>query len=167
MAAELDSAQPTPLSKQLLPLLKWPWELVILLGLLAWLYRQTMPPGISSWIIEGWDSAVLQITGSTWGIPHSPGYPLYTMLANIFVRLTGVIPELTDTSVVWRVSFWSTFTSLLTLMFVYLTARLLTRNRAVAVIAAGLLGISFVFWRAAIMAEVYSLNALSTIIKKG
>ncbi|MBI1880605.1 MAG: hypothetical protein HYR94_20700, partial [Chloroflexi bacterium] len=44
--------------QRLLLLLYWPWELIPLLGVFAWLYRQTMPPGISSWIIEGWDSAV-------------------------------------------------------------------------------------------------------------
>lgn len=140
--------------------LQWPWELLPLLGLFGWLYTQTMPPGISSWIIEGWDSAVLQITGSTWGVPHSPGYPLYTILSNLFVRLVGLLPGLMDTPVVWRVSLWSTFTSLLTLIFVFLTVRRLTRNRIIAITTAAILGISFNFWRAAIMAEVYSMNAL-------
>jgi 4-amino-4-deoxy-L-arabinose transferase-like glycosyltransferase len=156
------SAQPSSASiwTRIKPLLRWPWELIPLIALFGWLYRQTMPPGVSSWIVEGWDSAMLQVTGSTWGIPHSPGYPLYTILSNIFVRVTGLIPGLSDTSVVWRVTFWSTFTSLLTLAFVYLIVRKITRNRTGAIIAAGLLGISFIFWRGAIMAEVYSLNAL-------
>jgi len=149
-----------PWWKPFLSLLHWPWELVPLLGTLGWLYLQTMPPGISSWIVEGWDSAMLQVTGSTWGIPHSPGYPLYTILSNIFVRVVGIIPGLMDTSVVWRVSFWSTTTSLLTLILVYLIVRKLTRNRPLAFVAAAILGVSFIFWRAAIMAEVYSLNAL-------
>jgi hypothetical protein len=141
-------------------LLDFPLEVVPLLAFFGWLYLQTMPPGISSWIIEGWDSAVLQVTGSTWGIPHSPGYPLYTMLSNIFVRVIGLIPGLNDSVLVWRVSLWSTFTSLLTLLFVYLTVRRLTRNRVLAILSAAILGVSFNFWRAAIMAEVYSMNAL-------
>lgn len=145
---------------RLTALLFWPWELICLLGLFGWLYRQTMPPGISSWIIEGWDSAMFQITGSTWGIPHSPGYPLYIILSNLFVRLLGFIPALADTSVVWRVSFWSTVTSLLTLIFQYLVIRRLARNRGAAIIASSLLALSFIFWRGAIMAEVYSMNAL-------
>lgn len=103
---------------------------------------------------------MLQITGSTWGVPHSPGYPFYIILSNLFVRLMGLLPGLADTSVVWRVSFWSTITSLLALVFIYLTVQKLTRDRAAAIIASSLLGISFIFWRAAIMAEVYSLNAL-------
>jgi hypothetical protein len=131
-----------------------------LVAVFAWLYRQTMPPGISSWIVEGWDSAMFQVTGSTWGIPHSPGYPLYTILANLFVRLTRFIPTMAHTDVVWRVSYWSTVTSLLCLVFVYLIVVSVTRSRAAAVVASAILGISFVFWRAAIMAEVYSLNAL-------
>jgi hypothetical protein len=61
--------QPAPsiLSWQRLFLLfYWPWELLPLLAAFAWVYRQTMPPGMSSWMVEGWDSAVLQVTGSTW-----------------------------------------------------------------------------------------------------
>lgn len=141
-------------------ILRWPWELIALLIFLGWLYAQTLPPGISSWIIKGWDSAMLQIVGSTWGIPHSPGYPLYTILANLFVRLLNVVPGLWNTAVVWRVTFWSTTTSLLTLLFLYLIVRRLSQNRIAAMLAAGILGVSFIFWRGAIMAEVYSFNAL-------
>jgi hypothetical protein len=145
-------------------LLYWPWELILLLAVSGWLYRQTMPPGISSWLIEGWDSAMFQVTGSTWGLAHSPGYPLYTLLANLFVRLLGLLPGVSTTSVVWRVSFWSTTTSLLTLIFLYLIARRVGRNRAGALLACALLALSFIFWRAAIMAEVYSLNALIFVL---
>ncbi len=160
MTVQTEASRSISIWQRMLSLWRWPWELIPLLALFAWLYSHTMPPGISSWIVEGWDSAVLQITGSTWGVPHSPGYPLYTILSNLFVRMLGVVPGLSDTSVVWRVSFWSTFTSLLTLLFVYLTARKLAKNRAAAILATALLGISFNFWRAAIMTEVYSLNAL-------
>jgi hypothetical protein len=159
MATQVRAAPATISWQRLLLLLYWPWELIPLLVTLAWLYRETMPPGISSWIIEGWDSAVLQITGSTWGVPHSPGYPLYTILANIFVRLIGLTPGLSATSVAWRVSLWSTTTSLLTLVFLYFTVWKLTRDRMAAVLASLILGVSFIFWRGAIMAEVYSLNA--------
>ncbi|MEM7343108.1 MAG: DUF2723 domain-containing protein [Chloroflexota bacterium] len=149
-----------PFSQRLVALIPWPWELIPLVVGFVWLYRQTMPPGISSWIVTGWDSAMLQITGSTWGLPHSPGYPLYTIFSNLFVRLLGFIPGLMDTSVVWRVSFWSTTTSLLTLILAYFIVRKLTEDRVAALIAASILGVSFIFWRGAIMAEVYSLNAL-------
>ncbi len=160
MTIRNDAVKSTLGRQRWLPLPYWPWELLGLLLLFAWLYRQTMPPGISSWIVEGWDSAMFQVTGSTWGIPHSPGYPLYIILSNLFVRLLRFMPGLSDTSVVWRVSLWSTVTSLLTLVFLYLTVRKLARNRAAATIAAGVLALSFIFWRGAIMAEVYSLNVL-------
>ncbi len=149
-----------PIWRRLTPLLRWPWELIPLLALYAWLYWQTMPPGISSWIVEGWDSAMLQITGSTWGIPHSPGYPFYTILTNLFVRLLNWVPGLSHTSVVWRVTFWSTVTSLGTLVFLFFIVRRLTRNRILAFGVTALLGGGFIFWRGAIMAEVYSLNTL-------
>ena len=137
-----------------------PYELGLILLTFAWLYHQTMPPGMSSWQIEGWDSAVLQITGSSWGIPHSPAYPLYTMLANLFVRWLDLIPALNQTAVVWRVTMWSTVTSLLTLIFLYFTVWKLTHDRIASTATCVVLGVSFIFWRGAIMAEVYSMNAL-------
>ncbi len=142
----------------------WPWELLVLLIGFGWLYRQTMPPGMSSWIIEGWDSAMFQITGSTWGIPHSPGYPLYTIISNLYVRILGIIPGFSDTPIVWRVTAWSTATSLLTLVFLYATVRKLSRSRTAALLATSILALSFIFWRGAIMAEVYSLNALIFVL---
>jgi hypothetical protein len=160
MISQPDSPQPKSILQQLDPILHWPWGLMVLVAFFGWLYTATMPPGISSWLIEGWDSAVLQITGSTWGIPHSPGYPLYTILSNLFVRLLGLIPGLSGTEVVWRVTLWSTCTSLLTLVFANRIIVRLTRNRILALLVTAILGISFNFWRAAIMAEVYSLNAL-------
>ena len=160
MALQAKSAQSSSIWSWLLSFMGWPWELIPLLAVFVRLYRQTMPPGVSSWIVEGWDSAMFQVTGSTWGLPHSPGYPLYTILANLFVRLVGLMPGGMNTTVVWRVSFWSTITSLMTLVFVYLIVRKISRNRAMAFVTAALLGVSFIFWRGAIMAEVYSLNAL-------
>src|SRR5688572_31826875 len=129
MVISASSARSNSITIRLWSLLYYPWESVLLVGLFLWLYHQTMPPGMSSWLIEGWDSAVLQITGSTWGIPHSPGYPLYTILANIFVRLVGLAPGLSETSVAWRVSFWSTTTSLLTLTFLYFIVWKLSKDR--------------------------------------
>lgn len=119
-----------------------------------------MSPGLSSWQIEGWHSAILQITGSTWGVPYAPSYPLYTLFSNIFARLAGLLPGIAGTSMVWRVTFWSTLTGLLTLVVVYLIVRRLTRHRASALIAGSLLGISVTFWQAAIVAEIYSFNVL-------
>lgn len=159
MATQTKPARPTIGWHYLRSFLYCPFELIPLLFIFASLYRQTMPPGISSWIVEGWDSAVLQITGSTWGVPHSPGYPLYTILANLFVRLLYLAPGLSATAVVWRVSLWSTVTSLLALVFVYFVVWKLARDRVAAVMASIILGLGFIFWRAAIMAEVYSLNA--------
>jgi hypothetical protein len=89
---------------------------------------------------------------------------LYTILTNIFVSLVGFFHWFIESSVVWRVSFWSTLTSLLTLLFLYLIVRKLTRSRPVAFMSSVLLGGSFIFWRGAIMAEVYSFNALIFVL---
>ncbi len=142
----------------------WPWEILLIILPFMWLYGQTMPPGISSWIVKGWDSAMLQVTGSTWGIPHSPGYPLYTILSNLFVRWLNGLPYLMQTDYAWRVTAWSTTTSLLTLLLTYFTVWRITRDRVLALTSGIVLGVSFIFWRAAIMAEVYSFNALIFVL---
>ncbi len=136
----------------------WPLELLALLGVLAGLYGRTMPPGISSWELTEYDAPLMQTVGSSWGLAHSPGYPLYTILANLWVRLVGLVAPGTDPA--WRVSLWSVATGLATIAVLYLIVRRLTGSRVAATGAAALLGVSRIFWETAIVAEVYSLNTL-------
>ncbi len=57
------------------------WPTALGLGSLA-VYLLTLSPGL------GWhDSAELTAAAMTWGIPHPPGYPLYTALGWLFCQL--------------------------------------------------------------------------------
>lgn len=49
-------------------------------------YGLTAAPGLS-WEHRGADGGDLISAAATWGVPHPPGYPTYTLLLALFVRL--------------------------------------------------------------------------------
>jgi hypothetical protein len=112
------------------------------------------------------DSGEFQIAAITLGIPHPPGYPLFTMLGWLFAQIPIGSPYA-------RVSFLSVVASAATLALVSMTvvkALLLkhangrTRERAVALLAglaaALALGTSTTFWAQATTTNIRSLTAL-------
>ncbi|MFQ6015514.1 MAG: protein O-mannosyl-transferase family [Anaerolineae bacterium] len=123
-----------------------------------------MPPGLSSGQggFQTGDAAQFQVVGQTWGVPHSPGYPIWTILANLFVRVVGVVAPDTDPS--WRVTVFSTILGLLVLAMVWLTLREMGVDRLFGLLGAGLLAFSQTFWLVAVIAEVYTGNALIFIL---
>lgn len=127
---------------------------LITLGIRYW---QTMPPGVSSLQIGGWnDSAAMQVVGAYWGVAHSPGYPLYTVLANLFVHLGRLlIPQIEPARLV---SSFSIVCALVSLGFVFEIQRRLVIKPWLALVTVATLATSPTFWRYAIMAEVYMLN---------
>jgi hypothetical protein len=132
---------------------------LLVLVLLGTWYVQTMPPGISSMETGALaDAAEFQVVGSYWGLEHSPGYPLYTVAANLFVRIVGLVAPLTEPA--WRVSFFSVLLALATLILIVLILRQLAVHPMLAAGATLLVGSSPMFWRQAIIAEVYIFGLL-------
>lgn len=87
------------------------------------------------------------------GVPHPPGYPLFTMLGHLFSLLPlGPIP--------FRVNLVSVTCGALTVGVIFLTARRLGRDRLAAVLAAIFLAVTPVFWRWSLVAEVFALHSL-------
>lgn len=122
------------------------------------------------------DSGEFQITSITLGIPHPPGYPLYTMLSWLFSHIPAGSPYV-------GVSLLSACASALTLVFVSRSVQLVgewdhdaaatARNGvrywlplAAGTVAAVALGTSTTFWAQATTANIRSLTAFftSTII---
>ncbi|HEY3342663.1 MAG TPA: DUF2723 domain-containing protein, partial [Anaerolineae bacterium] len=122
------------------------------------------------------DSGEFQIAAIKLGIPHPPGYPLYTMLGWLFAQAPVGSPFA-------RVSFLSVIASALTLVLVSLTTQRLILSQptyAGAVISddarsflvslgAGLLaalalGTSTTFWAQATTTNIRSLTALFTAL---
>jgi hypothetical protein len=87
------------------------------------------------------------------GVAHPPGYPVYTAAAHI----ASLVPVGT---VAWRVHALSGLFGALACACLWAIARRLVDSSACAYIAALAFAFSSVFWSQAIVAEVYTLNAL-------
>lgn len=112
------------------------------------LYLWTMP----HWVTME-DSGEFIVSALKLGIPHPPGYPLWTWIAHLFTWFPFG-------SVAVRVHVFSALCGSLACGFVFLSA-LRVGIGSVASIGAGLLfAVSHTFWSQSIIAEVYALNAL-------
>ncbi len=101
--------------------------------------------------IAGGDSTELVTACAVTGIPHPPGYPLYTLLGKIFT----FIPLY---SVPWRVNLLSAFLSAMCCMFIYLSLEILTKNPLSSLGGSLCLAFSRYFWHYAEVSEVFPLN---------
>jgi len=122
-------------------------------------YRLTLAPTIT-WKHDGVDSGDLITAAHTLGVAHPPGYPLFTLLGKLFALL-----PIGETA--YRVNLMSAVlaastVSLLFFALLQLVPQRLDARSTVVIAAASalLLAFSRVFWSQAIIAEVYSLNAL-------
>lgn len=144
--------------------------LIFLLSFLAYLI--TLYPAVSVG-----DSGELITAAYTLGIPHPPGYPLWTLSGKIF---TIIIPF---GNIAYRVNIMSAFFGALTCGIVYLIIRdgvmeeqrneetkskissLVPRHASLcASVAALSLAFSNTFWSQSIIAEVYTLNAFFVVL---
>jgi hypothetical protein len=117
-------------------------------------YAYTLAPGVT-WANDGADSGDLIAATATLGVAHPTGYPTYLLLARLF----QLIP-LGDLAL--RSTIFSAVAAVLAALCVYLLVRrLLTRQPGPAAwVAALAIGLAPGFWSQAVIAEVYSLNAL-------
>jgi hypothetical protein len=97
------------------------------------------------------DSGTLTSVAYTLGIAHPPGYPLYTLLANLFSRIP-------IESIAWRINFASAVFGSAAVMFLFMTMIHLTKNLWASLLSAGLYAFSPIIWHHALFAEVFSLN---------
>jgi len=132
---------------------------VLLFAVCLGCYCLTLAPTIT-WEHDGVDSGDLVTAAYTLGVAHPPGYPLFILLAKLFTLLP--LGE-----VAYRVNLMSAVLAAAAASAVYFVILLLRprdiRAPSTLIIAAAsalLLGLSRTFWAQAIIAEVYSLNAL-------
>lgn len=105
---------------------------------------------ISPTVYSG-DSGDLITAAALLGIPHPPGYPLYTILGHLF----SLIPV---NSVAFRVNLLSSFFQAATIPVIFLIIYLVTKKILPAIFGASLLAFSFTFWFYSEIAEVFALN---------
>jgi transmembrane protein TMEM260 (protein O-mannosyltransferase) len=137
------------------PLDRAPAVLVVLV--LGAAYARTLAPGVT-WANDGADSGDLAAAAATLGVAHPTGYPTYLLLARLF----QLIP-LGDLA--FRTNLLSATAAIGAALCAYAIVRRLRpscswRPAAAAACGALGLGLSPVFWSQAVVAEVYSLNAL-------
>lgn len=129
--------------------------LMVFLGGLA-LYISTLAPGL---LWGGGDFATFQTMAYLLEIQLPGGifgHPLWVVLAHPFTWL-----PIRD--VAWRANLASAVFAAGALVLVFLTARRLTHSTPASLLATAALAASHTFWTYAVMAKVYSLNALMLI----
>ena len=87
------------------------------------------------------------------GVAHPPGYPVYTLISHLFTYLPVG-------GIAYAVHLSSAVLGALACAGVWICARLLGASTLPALMAAWLFGVSEHVWSQAIIAEVYTLNAL-------
>jgi 4-amino-4-deoxy-L-arabinose transferase-like glycosyltransferase len=99
------------------------------------------------------DAVMLQMQVSVLGITHPTGYPTYLMLTHLFTYLPFGDPA-------YRVNLGSAVYAALAVVAVYAAGLLLSRRVVSAASGALAFGLGTALWSQAVIAEVYTLNAL-------
>lgn len=127
------------------------------------IYLRTLAPTIT-WRNDGADSGDLVTAVFTGGIPHPPGYPLYTLIAAGFARLPVGEPA-------FGVGIFSALAAALASALMFYAARAMqsslvdeTMRNSIAALAALALAFAPAFWSQATIAEV---NAFSVLLVAG
>lgn len=128
-------------------------------------YRLLLVVGIGSLYLSnqvntiyGGDAGELVSAIVTRGIPHPPGYPLYTLL--------GIIADkfiLVGTSA-WRVGFLSSIASILTLLVLFDLLLTLTKKISVSFLSVIVLAFTYPFWLYSEVVEVFAGNNLFIVL---
>jgi tetratricopeptide (TPR) repeat protein len=116
------------------------------------LYGRTLAPTVGAG-----DSGELILAAHTLGVPHPPGYPLWTLLA----RLATLVPA---GSVALRVNALSAVLTAVAVGVFHLLARRVGLRAVPAAIATSLFAASTLVWRSAVEAEVYPLATLMFLL---
>ena len=118
------------------------------------LYLRTLAPTVLYYDYPSMrDASALQVKAYVLGIPDITGYPTYTMLTHLFTYLPFGEPA-------YRMNLGSAVYAAGAVFLVYLVCLRLTRSVVPSVAGALLFGTSETFWSQALIAEVYTLNAL-------
>lgn len=127
------------------------------------LYLYTLAPGFS-WAHQGADGGELIAAAVTRGVPHPPGYPLYTLLLSAWLGLWGWLAPTSD--VAWRGNLLSALCAAASAGVTVLVANALlepalARRRWLWATLAGIAwAASPLLWSQALITEVYGLHAL-------
>lgn len=125
------------------------WALLVVASLAA-LYGATLCP-----TVYWYDSAELAACARSLGVPHPPGYPLYTLIAHAFTYLPGE-PAL-------GVNLMSLVFGLASALLGFVLGRQLGVRAPAAAAAALTLGVGKTVWWNSVVAEVYTPGLAFTL----
>ena len=117
------------------------------------IYLFHMPPSF----VFG-DSPELALASKTLGIAHAPGYPLYSLITHFFAYFVPV------SDYALKCNIFSAFVSSLSIFLLYLLLVNLKAGYIPPFFSALFFGFSELFFKQAIISEVYSLNTLFFIL---
>ncbi len=127
----------------------------VVVGLFVFLlYLSTLAPGALYYDRPSLlDPVMLQTQAYSLGITHPTGYPTWVMVTHMFTQLPFESP-----------AYWANFASAVwavaAVVFVYLICLRLIGRVVPAAAAAIAFGVGQTFWNQAVIAEVYTMNAL-------
>ena len=118
------------------------------------LYLSTLAPTVLYYDDPGMlDAVMLQMQAAVLGIAHPTGYPTYLTLTHLFTYLPVG-------DVAYRVNLASAAYGALAVGAVFGAGYLLSRRVVAAAVAAVAFGVGEAIWSQAVIAEVYTMNAL-------
>lgn len=128
-----------------------------MIALLLFVFTATIYLQTFSTSIYGADSGDLVSAAVVGGIAHPPGYPLYLILARLFLLIPSGEPAA-------KINLFSLVTLAAVVSLVYLLTFKLTKDRLTAMISSLVLAFTVPFWLYASIAEVYPLNSLFVVL---
>ncbi|MDQ3931542.1 MAG: DUF2723 domain-containing protein [Actinomycetota bacterium] len=121
-----------------------------LVAALAIAYLRTLLPTMGF----GGDTAKFEFVGYVLGVPHVPGYPLYTLFNFLFTHLVPVA------TIAYRANLLSAVFAVAAVATLDRTLLRLGTRRLLALATASAFGLTYTFWSHAVVAEVYTLTVL-------
>ncbi len=127
---------------------------LLVAGLVFLLYLRTLAPDVLYYERpELLDAVMFQTQAYILGITHPTGYPTYLLLAHLFTYLPFGDPA-------YQVNLASAVFGAVAVFLVYLVGLRLSGRVWAAAVGALAFGVGGTFWSQAILAEVYTLNAV-------
>lgn len=127
--------------------------LVLFFSFVAFLYVKNITHDIYGGDVGDFVSAAYVL-----GVPHAPGYPLFTLFGYVLTHLPISFPPVS------KMALLSVISSLLCLFFYYKLSYKATKDFIISLLSTCILGFSFLFWLYTEIPEVFALNNLFAVL---
>ena len=104
------------------------------------------------------DSAEFALCFHYWGICHPPGFPLFIIIGKIF---TTVIPF---GSLIFKANLLSAVFGALTILFIFLTLKILKISPVIALLLALFTAVSGIFWEYSVAVDVFTFATFQMVL---